>query len=72
MPGDVLGRTTPHDNMYEVTVQATDADRNMGTKPVTVEVTNVDEPGVVTLSARQPMAGVAADRHHHRPRCVTI
>ena len=30
----------------------------MGTKPVTVEVTNVDEPGVVTLSARQPMAGV--------------
>ena len=46
------------DNMYEVTVQATDADRNMSTKPVTVEVTNVDEPGVVTLSARQPMAGV--------------
>ena len=30
----------------------------MGTKPVTVVVTNVDEPGVVTLSARQPMAGV--------------
>ena len=30
----------------------------MGTKLVTVEVTNVDEPGVVTLSARQPMAGV--------------
>ena len=46
------------DNMYAVTVQATDADRRMGTKPVTVEVTNVDEPGVVTLSARQPMAGV--------------
>ena len=46
------------DSMYEVTVQATDADRNTGTKPVTVEVTNVDEPGVVTLSARQPMAGV--------------
>ena len=45
-------------NMYEVTVEATDADRRMGTKPVTVEVTNVDEPGVVTLSARQPMAGV--------------
>ena len=51
-------RTTDTDNMYEVTVQATDADRRMGTKPVTVEVTNVDEPGVVTLSARQPMAGV--------------
>ena len=46
------------DNMYEVTVQATDADRNMGMKMVEVMVTNVDEPGVVTLSARQPMAGV--------------
>ena len=32
---------------------------DMGTKPVDChEVTNVDEPGVVTLSARQPMAGV--------------
>ena len=45
-------------NMYEVIVQATDADRRMGTKMVEVMVTNVDEPGVVTLSARQPMAGV--------------
>ena len=53
MPGD-----DDVDNMYEVTVQATDADHRVGTKPVTVEVTNVDEPGVVTLSARQPMAGV--------------
>ena len=53
MPGD-----DGPDNMYAVTVQATDADRRMGTKPVTVTVTNVDEPGVVTLSARQPMAGV--------------
>ena len=56
------------DNMYEVIVQATDADRRMGTKPVTVEVTNVDEPGVVTLSARQPMAGVPLTARHHRPR----
>ena len=55
MPGDVEGRRRQH---VRVTVQATDADRRMGTKPVTVEVTNVDEPGVVTLSARQPMAGV--------------
>ena len=46
------------DNMYEVIVRATDADRIMGTKMVEVMVTNVDEPGVVTLSARQPMAGV--------------
>ena len=31
------------DNMYSVTVQATDETDNMGTKDVTVEVTNVDE-----------------------------
>ena len=56
---DGVRGSQPHkDNVYEVTVQATDADRIMGTKPVTVTVTNVDEPGVVTLSARQPMAGV--------------
>ena len=58
-------------NMYEVTVQATDADRRMGTKPVTVEVTNVDEPGVVTLSARQPMAGVRLTATITDPDSVT-
>ena len=30
----------------------------MDTKEVTVKVTNVDEPGLVTLSSRQPQAGV--------------
>ena len=73
MPGDV-GGTPPaaaNDNMYEVTVQATDADRRMGTKPVTVEVTNVDEPGVVTLSARQPMAGVLLTATITDPDSVT-
>ena len=59
------------DNMYEVTVQATDADRRMGTKPVTVEVTNVDEPGVVTVSARQPMAGVPLTATITDPDSVT-
>ena len=57
--------------MYEVTVQATDADRRMGTKPVTVEVTNVDEPGVVTLSAGSPMAGVLLTATLTDPDSVT-
>ena len=42
-------------NMYEVTVQASDG--GVGTtamEEVTIEVTNVDEPGTVTLSTLQP------------------
>ena len=50
---------TAEDKVYKVTVQATDADRIMGHEArYEIMVTNVDEPGVVTLSARQPMAGV--------------
>ena len=57
-PVDVEG-TSPStaaagDNMYEVTVQATDETMKVGMKEVTVEVTNVDEPGEVTLSALGP------------------
>ena len=44
------------DNMYEVTVQATDSTMKMGTKAVMVEVTNVEEPGKVTLSALRPQS----------------
>ena len=36
------------DNMYSVTVQATDETDKMGTKEVTVEVTDVDEKPDVT------------------------
>ena len=70
---DVIGTSpsTAGDNMYEVIVQATDADRKMATKPVTVEVTNVDEPGVVSLSARQPMAGVLLTATLTDPDSVT-
>ena len=58
---DVVG-TSPStaaasDNTYEVMVQATDSTGKTGMEMVTVEVTNVDEPGVVTLSALQPQAG---------------
>ena len=42
------------DNMHSVTVQATDETNKVGMKDVVVEVTNVEEPGKVTLSALQP------------------
>ena len=54
MPGDA-----DKDNVYKVTVSATDADRNRGEKAVEVKVANMDEPGTVTLSAVQPRVGVA-------------
>ena len=47
------------DNVYEVTVEATDAVGNTGTKDVKVTVTNVEEDGTVTISQRQPRVGVA-------------
>ena len=53
MPGDDDG-----DNMYEVTVQATDEVGRTGTRDVTVEVTNFDEAGMVTLSPTQHRVGV--------------
>ena len=47
------------DNVYEVTVQATDGDGNRGMKSVKVTVENADEEGVVTLSKTQPRVGIA-------------
>ena len=44
------------DNTYVVDVQATDETRRMESETVTVEVTNVDEAGKVTLSARRPQS----------------
>ena len=46
------------DNVYEVTVVATDADRNRGERAVKINVANVDEPGAVTLSSVQARVGV--------------
>ena len=40
-------------------MEATDAVGNTGTKDVKVTVTNVEEPGTVTMSQRQPRVGVA-------------
>ena len=47
------------DNVYEVTVQATDANGNRGMKKVKVTVENAEEDGVVTLSKTQPRVGIA-------------
>ena len=53
-PGDA-----DKDNVYEVTVEATDAVSNTGTKNVKITVTNVEEVGMVTMSQLQPRVGVA-------------
>ena len=45
------------DNVYEVTVQATD-DANMGTRAVTVKVTNRQENGTVKVTPAQPRIGI--------------
>jgi serralysin len=48
------------DNTYVVTVQASDGgDDTTATEELTIEVTNVEEPGTVTLSTLQPQVGVA-------------
>ena len=46
-------------NMYMVTIVATDVTRREGTEEVTVNVTNVDEQGTVKLTTLRPRAGVA-------------
>ena len=60
---DIEGRSpstaAPGDNMYEITVRAMDSTGKTAEKAVMVEVTNVDEDGTVTLSARRPLANVA-------------
>ena len=53
-PGDA-----DRNNRYEVTVEASDATGMLGTRDVTVMVTNVMEAGMVTLSTLQPQIGVA-------------
>ena len=41
-------------NMYMVTLKATDSEGNMAMKPVTVMVTNMDEMGTLVLSSTTP------------------
>ena len=47
-----------HNNTYNVTVVVTDSRGNTATRDVVVTVTNVDEPGAITLSTEQPEDGV--------------
>ena len=49
------------DNTYSVMVQATDESNKVGTHEVTVEVTNVDEMGTITLSALRPQSQTMFD-----------
>ena len=62
MPGD-----EGTDRIYSVTVQATDETNKVGTKAVMVEVTNVEEPGMVRLSALQPQSTVESTATHTDP-----
>ena len=55
------------DNTYMVTVQATDESNKVGTHEVTVEVTNVDEMGAITLSALRPESQILFTARHTDP-----
>ena len=71
-----VGGTAGDSNTYNVVVLATDAatDGQTGYYKVTVEVTNVDEPGTVTLATNtaggtpQYLVGAEADGHRGRWR----
>ena len=45
-------------NVYEIEVIVTDSNDQTNTQPVMVEVTNVEEPGEVTLSVEQPQEDI--------------
>ena len=66
-PDFEMAADTGTDNMYSVTVQATDETNKVGMKEVMVEVTNVDEPGKVTLSALQPQSATVLTAMHTDP-----
>ena len=65
-PRELLFKASPNyesptdanmDNAYKVTIVATDKKGLTGTKELTIEVENIDEPGKVTLSTIQPGVG---------------
>ena len=60
-PGDAN-----RDNAYQVTVVVTDSKNQTDRLDVTVTVTNVDEPGRVTLSSVQPRIGVPLTAYPYR------
>ena len=55
------------DNVYEVTITATDGNANMATRDVKVTVTNAEEDGEVTLSQTRPRAGLTITAGYSDP-----
>ena len=56
---DTLNVNEARDNTYQVTVSVTDDHGATKSVDVAIEVTNVDEPGAVTLSSNQPQVDTA-------------
>ena len=54
-------------NVYEVTITATDGNANMATRDVKVTVTNAEENGKVTLSQPRPRVGLAITASYSDP-----
>ena len=54
-------------NVYEVTITATDGNANMATRDVKVTVTNAEEDGKVTLSQPRPRVGLAITAGYSDP-----
>ena len=65
--GSPMSNSLAGDNMYEIMVKATDEHRPGRHEDVMVEVTNVDEAGTVTLSARRPQAAIPFSRADQTP-----
>ena len=53
MPADAGGN-----NVYNITITATDSDMQTDSKDVVVTVTNEEEAGTVTLNTLQPRVGI--------------
>ena len=66
-PGD-----SNRNNVYEVTVVVTDSKGNSDEQDVTVKVTNVEEPGTVTLFPLQPQVDVPVTATLADPDNVTV
>ena len=54
-------------NVYEVTITATDGNANMATRDVKVTVTNAEEGGTVTLSQTRPRVGLGITAGYSDP-----
>ena len=63
--------TDNDDHMYVVTVQASDGGATPAMKPVTIEITNVEEPGTVTLTTLQPQVLVSITATLADPDTIT-